>query len=129
MIEARGNGHNFVESKYLMVEKLNILYDEGILMERPRDRDKKYELVKGDIYVIDPEIVNIRVGLGWDASQGGRKVDVDASVIIFNEIEETKTFTKTDIVYFGMKDYKGAVLHGGDNLTGFYISPNIPEPT
>ena len=57
MIEKKGNGNNFVESKYLMIENLNILYDEGILMERPRDRDKKYELVKGDIYVIDPEIV------------------------------------------------------------------------
>ena len=70
MIEKKGNGNNFIESKYLMIENLNILYDEGILMERPRDRDKKYELVKGDIYVIDPKLVHVTVGLGWDASQG-----------------------------------------------------------
>ena len=82
-----------------MIENLNILYDEGILMERPRDRDKKYELVKGDIYVIDPEIVSVKVGLGWDATGccgwcplcccccccGCGSIDVDASVIILNE--------------------------------------------
>ena len=56
-----------------MIENLGILYDEGILMERPRDRDK-YELVKGDIYVIAPECKWI--GLGWDASRGGDDIDV-----------------------------------------------------
>jgi len=118
MIEARGTGKNFVESKYLMVEKLNILYDEGILMERPRDRNQKYDLAKGDIYVIDPEIDQVTVGLGWDASSNGRSIDVDASVIIFNEIDDTRTFEKTDIVYYGNLNYADAVVHSGDNLTG-----------
>eukprot|EP01083_Nonionella_stella_P000240 742_1 len=119
MIEARGNGRNFVESKAILVDNLGLLYDEGILMERPRDRNQKYELEKGDLYVIDPAIVSLSVGLGWDPDAGG--IDVDASVIVFNKIGDlssSNTFSMTEIVYFGMKDYVGAVRHGGDNLTG-----------
>eukprot|EP01083_Nonionella_stella_P026701 73563_1 len=114
MIEARGRGRNFVESKYILLKNLNLLYDDAILMERPRDRNQKYDLKKGDLYVVHPNIVNLSVGLGWDSSsRSDVDIDVDASVIIFN-----KTYETTDIVYFGMKDYVGAVVHGGDNLTG-----------
>ena len=47
---------------------------------------------------------------------GGRNIDVDASVIIFDE--KDTHFRKTDIVYYGKKNYRSAVMHGGDNLTG-----------
>ena len=119
MIESKGTGVNFVESKYLMIEKLNIVYDEGIVMDRPRDRNIKYDLKKGDVYVIDPDIRQIKVGLGWDPAGAGRSIDVDASVIIFNELEDNKkTYKGTQIVYFGRTMYKNAVIHSGDNLTG-----------
>jgi len=123
VIESKGSGHNFVESKYLLTENLNILYDEAIVMERPRDRNQKYDLVKGDVYVIDPQISNIAVGLGWDAAQGGQQdIDVDASVIIFKKLSSAAAgsdqFKKIDIVYFGQQEYGGSIKHGGDNTTG-----------
>eukprot|EP01084_Bolivina_argentea_P194137 333052_1 len=31
--KAKGTGHNFVESKHVLIENLNILYDEAILTE------------------------------------------------------------------------------------------------
>eukprot|EP01084_Bolivina_argentea_P298225 513896_1 len=118
MIEAKGTGHNFVESKYVLVENLNIIYDEGILMERPADRHQKYELTKGDTYVIDPELRTVFVGLGWDSDR--ERIDVDASVLIFNILynRSGKNFLKQDIVSFAHKKYKNSVIHGGDNRTG-----------
>lgn len=89
MIEKKGTGHNFVESKYLMVENLGLLYEEGILCERPKDRNTKYDLVN-DMYVISPEIRTLKVGLGWDARSSGDSIDVDASVIVLDAHLEQK---------------------------------------
>merc|ERR1711933_128196 len=93
------------------------------------DRNKKYESAKGDLYVIDPEIKSVRVGLGWDPKSGSGNIDVDASVMVFNELKAEddrslygnlteRKFELTDVVYFSHKKYGNAVIHHGDNVTG-----------
>ena len=77
-----------------------------------------YRLTKGDVYVIDPAIQQLKVGLKWDASSGGKKVDVDASVMILNMVNDRFTFTEEAIVSYKNLKYKDAVVHAGDNLTG-----------
>jgi tellurium resistance protein TerZ len=57
---------------------------------------------------------NIIVGLGWDPAFGGREIDLDASVILFDAAGKN-----VDTVWYGSTKSKDrAVLHSGDNLTG-----------
>lgn len=123
MIEKKGSGSNFVESKYLLEENLTLLYDEGILCERPNDRKKKYDLTKGDLYVIDPAIQQLKVGLGWDASSRGKDIDVDASVIILNK--QGDRYRQETVVSYANLRYGSAVVHAGDNRTGLIITPFV----
>lgn len=63
-----------------------------------------------------PGINNIKVGLGWDANTSlfGHNIDVDASVICIDNTNKVDT-----IVYYAKtRAYNGAIIHGGDNLTG-----------
>ncbi len=118
MIEKKGGGTNFVESKHLLEENLTLIYEEGILCERPNDRKTKYDLAKGDLYVIDPAIKQLQVGLGWDAASRGGDIDVDASVIVFNK--SGSRYTQDAIVSYKSLNYKNAVVHAGDNRTGTF---------
>lgn len=118
IVEKKGAGHNFVESKPLLLESLGLVYEEGILMERPSDRNQMYNLEKGDSYVIDPEIKKVTVGLGWDEARSakGDSIDVDASVIVFEA--KQREFKTTTIVNYNQLKFGDAVVHHGDNLTG-----------
>ena len=59
---------------------------------------------------------NVLVGLGWDASQGGKSIDCDASVIM---LKVGKFADNKDLIYFGNKKHSSkSVIHMGDNLTG-----------
>lgn len=66
-----------------------------------------------------PGLSDIRVGLGWDEVKGLFKlfdedIDVDASVICYANSKVDNT------IYFGRKKgYNNAIVHHGDNLTGF----------
>lgn len=56
----------------------------------------------------------VTMGLGWDPAQGGKDVDLDASVIAFDAAGKD-----LEIVYFmKLKGFGGAITHAGDNLTG-----------
>ncbi len=55
----------------------------------------------------------IYVGTGWEASRTGNAIDVDSSVLVYN-----KNGSKSELVYFGRKEYGSCILHHGDNLTG-----------
>ena len=56
----------------------------------------------------------IEVGLGWDFIAGMRKVDLDASAVLFSSLG-----TVIDAVYYNqLKSMNGNVLHSGDNKTG-----------
>ncbi len=59
-------------------------------------------------------LAQVTVGLGWDPAPGRRNIDLDASVIAYDQ-----TGRKLEIVWFmHLKEFGGALRHGGDNLTG-----------
>ncbi|WP_375485094.1 TerD family protein, partial [uncultured Jatrophihabitans sp.] len=61
-----------------------------------------------------PPLSLVTMGLGWDPARGGRNIDLDASVIAFDQNGRDR-----EIVYFAhKKGFKGAIRHQGDNLTG-----------
>lgn len=64
-----------------------------------------------------PGLKKIVIGCGWDASSFGKDVDVDVSLILCNA--ENRVISDNDFIYFNNKTSKdGAVVHGGDSLTG-----------
>lgn len=61
-----------------------------------------------------PPLSKVVMGLGWDPARTGAKVDLDASAIAYSV-----KGSKLAIVWFMHKEeYRGAVVHSGDNLTG-----------
>ena len=118
-IEKAGSGLNFVESRYLMENELHTIYSAEIINDRPRDRTKKYDLAKSESYVINPAIPKVVVGLGWDPASGGGDIDVDGSVIVFNDNGNDGLY-KSEVIYYGNLTDKttNCIKHHGDNLTG-----------
>lgn len=56
----------------------------------------------------------VTMGLGWDPARGRGNIDLDASVIAFDQFGRER-----EVVYFAHKKaFKGAIRHQGDNLTG-----------
>ena len=65
-------------------------------------------------YADDRPLTKIIVGIGWDPSVNGARMDVDASVVVLS----TDNLAH-DLVFFGETTHpSGCVVHGGDNLTG-----------
>ncbi len=61
-----------------------------------------------------PALTQVRMGLGWDPARRGADVDLDASVIAFDEWGRD-----VEKVWYGnLTGFRGAVRHSGDNLTG-----------
>ncbi len=61
-----------------------------------------------------PALAHVTVGLGWDPASGRRNIDLDASVIAYDQ-----TGRKLEIVWFmHLKEFRGALRHAGDNVTG-----------
>lgn len=61
-----------------------------------------------------PPLARVTMGLGWDPAPGRGKIDLDASVIAYDASGK-----KLEIVWFmHKKEFGGAILHTGDNLTG-----------
>jgi len=74
----------------------------------------------------NPGLTRVFMGLGWDPIKkggflggifgggGGGSIDLDASVIVFDNAK-----AEIDTVYFGkLKSGDGSIRHAGDNLTG-----------
>lgn len=75
---------------------------------------------KVDLTKTNPGLSKIVVGLGWDVNKydGGHDFDLDASVFLLDENGKVKG--AEDFVYYNNKiGANGAVVHSGDNLTGF----------
>jgi len=87
-------------------------------------------LAKGQTVSLEKEsgLTTVFMGCGWDPAQpkkkgflcgllgggGAEDIDLDASVIIFDEAKEA-----IDLVWFKqLKSKDGSVKHSGDNLTG-----------
>jgi stress response protein SCP2 len=61
-----------------------------------------------------PALGHVTMGLGWDPARGRRSIDLDASVIAFDQAGR-----QLELVWFMRKvAFGGALRHGGDNLTG-----------
>jgi len=61
-----------------------------------------------------PALVQVMMGLGWDPARRRGNIDLDASVIAFDQ-----TGARLAMVWFVNRgEWNGALRHGGDNLTG-----------
>jgi stress response protein SCP2 len=61
-----------------------------------------------------PPLAQVTMGLGWDPARGKKSIDLDASAIAFDA-----TGRRVGMVWFThLKEFKGALQHAGDNLTG-----------
>jgi stress response protein SCP2 len=61
-----------------------------------------------------PPLAQITMGLGWDPASGKKSIDLDASAIAFDA-----NGSRVGMVWFThLKEFKGALRHAGDNLTG-----------
>lgn len=56
----------------------------------------------------------VRMALGWDPAQAGRKIDLDASCIAF----DARGKDLASCWFLKLKTLGGALSHSGDNLTG-----------
>lgn len=75
-------------------------------------------LVKGGKINLQKEdgtqLTQVFMGLGWDEAKGASSIDLDASVILFDENKNA-----VDTVSFKQKSsICGSIKHSGDNLTG-----------
>ncbi|MEW5971787.1 TerD family protein [Acinetobacter sp. X9] len=82
------------------------------------EKGQKISLQKAD----GSSLQQVFLGVGWDIAKskgflgfgGGSNIDLDASVILFDENKKM-----LDVVYFGQLQSKdGSIRHSGDNLTG-----------
>ncbi|MGQ0466060.1 MAG: TerD family protein [Sporichthyaceae bacterium] len=61
-----------------------------------------------------PALSKVIFGLGWDPAKGGKDIDLDASVVVFDAAGKD-----LEVVYFSARFAFGrAIEHSGDNLTG-----------
>ena len=82
------------------------------------DKGEHISLKKGQVVSLvktgAPPLSLVSMGLGWDPAAGRKKIDLDASVIAFDQRGKD-----VDKVWFMSKQgCKGAIRHSGDNLTG-----------
>jgi len=82
------------------------------------EKGQKISLQKAD----GSSLQQVFLGVGWDIAKskgflgfsGGGNIDLDASVILFDENKKM-----LDVVYFAQLQSKdGSIRHSGDNLTG-----------
>jgi stress response protein SCP2 len=78
----------------------------------------RVSLVKGSrvslVKSSGPALTSVFMGLGWDPARGRRKIDLDASALAYDASGRNLA-----IVWFrNLGEYRGAIRHGGDNLTG-----------
>ncbi|MBF6353320.1 TerD family protein [Nocardia higoensis] len=59
-------------------------------------------------------LTRVRMGLGWDPATAGRRVDLDASVIAY----DNRSKKLVNVWFMKQQAYDGAIRHSGDNLTG-----------
>lgn len=62
-----------------------------------------------------PELKSITGGLGWDAAEEGKEIDLDASALL---LVDGKVTEERFIYFRHLESADGTVKHTGDNLTG-----------
>ncbi|MBQ9874951.1 MAG: TerD family protein [Thermoguttaceae bacterium] len=75
-------------------------------------------LVKGQNTQLDPGLIEVMVGLGWDErADAGDDFDLDASAFMLNSLRKVRS--DDDFIFYHQLESKcGSVQHQGDNLTG-----------
>ncbi|MEA5600898.1 TerD family protein [Nostoc sp. UHCC 0252] len=64
-----------------------------------------------------PDLKNVAIGLGWQASHNGQTYDIDASVFMLGadgKVPDEKYF----VFYNNLESLDGSLRHSGDNRTG-----------
>ncbi|MET7772687.1 TerD family protein [Nocardia sp. NPDC005366] len=61
-----------------------------------------------------PPLSRVRMGLGWDPAVGGRNIDLDASVIAY----DNRAKKLVNVWFMKREAFDGVIRHSGDNLTG-----------
>ncbi|WP_433622870.1 TerD family protein [Nocardia sp. CA-120079] len=61
-----------------------------------------------------PPLSRVRMGLGWDPAVHGRNIDLDASVIAY----DNRAKKLVNVWFLKQEAFKGVIRHSGDNLTG-----------
>ena len=71
-----------------------------------------------NLKMADPELNDLRIGLGWDAVEGGEiEMDLDASIFMLGADNRCRS-PKDMIFYNQMESECGSVVLCGDNRTG-----------
>ena len=67
-----------------------------------------------------PGLTTVRVGLGWDVSQGGAVFDLDAvAFLLQDQGGQLRVRSDQDFIFYNnLASFDGAVRHSGDNRTG-----------
>ncbi len=71
-----------------------------------------------DIIQADPELTDLRVGLGWDAvDNGDAEMDLDAAIFMLGS--DNRVRSSRDLIFYNqMESECGSIKLGGDNRTG-----------
>lgn len=84
-----------------------VTLDKGRVSLRKGDR---VSLVKSGAAAL----TKVTMGLGWDPARRGKSIDLDAAVITYDgNGRQLKS-----VWFSNLKEYRGAIRHSGDNLTG-----------
>ncbi|MFF2084884.1 TerD family protein [Nocardia sp. NPDC058176] len=99
--------------------------DSGPPVEQPRFGTPTIDLTKGRVTLRknetvsltkhgEPPLSRVRMGLGWDPAKHGSNVDLDASVIAYDD----RAKKLINVWFMRQQAFDGAIKHSGDNLTG-----------
>ena len=89
--------------------------DPGLLGERCLSHDKTFKMEKGDQLSVPTVMHKLTIGLGWTTT--GTNLDLDASCLLLQDIDNDGDLDPLRAVYYGRKEEPG-VKSTGDNLTG-----------
>lgn len=107
-------GRHFAACLMPMRKVVDSVLDPGAVGERQLVHDKTFDMQKGDQLMLPSDAQLLTIGLGWTAKKG---LDLDASCIYLDDVDNDGDMDPVDIVYFGQKSKQG-VRSTGDNLTG-----------
>ncbi|MDO3649781.1 TerD family protein [Nocardia mangyaensis] len=62
----------------------------------------------------EPPLSRVRMGLGWDPAEHGSNIDLDASVIAYDD----RAKKLINVWFMRQQAFDGVIKHSGDNLTG-----------
>jgi tellurium resistance protein TerD len=108
------SGRHFSACMVGIRHEVDLVIDPAGYFERTLTEDKTFNMHKGELVDIPPNIARLYVGLGWTVADEG--IDLDASCIMLTK-GANGLLTPYDLSYFSDMVRPG-VQHMGDNTTG-----------